>query len=232
MISHNHKCIFVHIPKCGGQSIEHIFLDALGLSWNNRSPLLLRANSNPQVGPPRLAHLTYKDYIRYCYLSRALWEEYLSFSVVRNPYSRVASSYKYLGYQDAVCFETFVCKWLPMLSRGGSAWFLMPQLDYLVDEAGNIAVNRVIKLEQLDEELPTLLESVGISLSSPPPHVNKSSAAHGGTAILNRIRMMRQGVFEPTIRVDNSIKWTRESRAIVNSLYSVDFKAFNYDPTR
>uniref|UniRef100_A0A1D9FVM8 Sulfotransferase family protein n=1 Tax=Moorena producens (strain JHB) TaxID=1454205 RepID=A0A1D9FVM8_MOOP1 len=24
MISHEHKCIFVHIPKCAGTSIEHL----------------------------------------------------------------------------------------------------------------------------------------------------------------------------------------------------------------
>ena len=30
MICHDYKCIFVHIPKTAGQSIEHVFLNQLG----------------------------------------------------------------------------------------------------------------------------------------------------------------------------------------------------------
>jgi hypothetical protein len=32
MISHPHRTLFVHIPKCGGQSVEHAFLNALSLT--------------------------------------------------------------------------------------------------------------------------------------------------------------------------------------------------------
>ena len=52
MISHNHEYVFVHIPKCGGQSIEHVFLNDLGLEWHNRSPLLLRPNDNLEIDSP------------------------------------------------------------------------------------------------------------------------------------------------------------------------------------
>ena len=31
MISHPHECIFVHVPKTGGQSVEAVFQAALGL---------------------------------------------------------------------------------------------------------------------------------------------------------------------------------------------------------
>ena len=54
VISHEHRCVFVHIPKCAGQSIETVFLEDLGLDWSNRSILLLRPNECPDIGPPRL----------------------------------------------------------------------------------------------------------------------------------------------------------------------------------
>lgn len=226
MISHNHKCIFVHIPKCGGQSVEHIFLNDLGLSWTHRSPLLMRPNDDPQVGPPRLAHLTYKQYISSCYISKSLWEQYLSFSIVRNPYSRVESFYKYLGYKGVVSFESFVCRWLPKIFKGEMSWFLMPQYDYISDEEGGIAVNATIKLEELNKKLPGLLAQVGIA-SVHIPHINKSSSPRKPGAIA-RIRMLRQGVFEPRIRVKDNIVWTPEARAVVNRLYASDFENLGY----
>ena len=88
MISHEHRCVFVHIPKNAGQSVEHVFVDDLGLTWATRAPLLLRANDRPEIGPPRLAHLTAAEYLRHHYLSRALWDAYFTFAVVRNPWSR------------------------------------------------------------------------------------------------------------------------------------------------
>ena len=57
MISHPHRTVFVHIPKCGGQSIETAFLADLGLGWKSRAPLLMGANDRPELGPPRLSHL-------------------------------------------------------------------------------------------------------------------------------------------------------------------------------
>ena len=67
MICHQFKCLFIHIPKVAGQSIESAFLSELGLSWEQRASLLLKKNSNPLKGPPRLAHLTCKEYIEHQY---------------------------------------------------------------------------------------------------------------------------------------------------------------------
>ena len=53
MISHKHKTIFVHIPKTGGQSVESVFIEDEGLTWDTRAPLLLRRNDD---GFPDLWH--------------------------------------------------------------------------------------------------------------------------------------------------------------------------------
>lgn len=66
MISHSLQCIFVHIPKCAGSSInQQLKLESLGFSGH----------------APASYHSEYKDYF--------------SFTFVRNPYDRVASAYKY-----------------------------------------------------------------------------------------------------------------------------------------
>ena len=100
MISHFHKTIFIHIPKCGGQSIETAFLNDLGLTWETRAPLLLRPNDNPRIGPPRLAHLRAKEYTKFHYISEELYETYYKFSIVRHPVERAISTFNYLKIKD------------------------------------------------------------------------------------------------------------------------------------
>ena len=67
MISHDKKCIFVHIPKCAGSSInQELNLKSLGFSGH----------------APASCHSEFLS-------------DYFSFTFVRNPYDRVASAYKY-----------------------------------------------------------------------------------------------------------------------------------------
>lgn len=66
MISHSLPCIFVHIPKCAGSSInQQLELKSVGFSGHS----------------PMSYHSEYPDYF--------------SFTFVRNPYDRIVSAYKY-----------------------------------------------------------------------------------------------------------------------------------------
>lgn len=62
MISHEHKTVFIHVPKVAGQSVELAFLRQLGMTWEERAPLVLRHNPDPAKGPERLAHLLAREY--------------------------------------------------------------------------------------------------------------------------------------------------------------------------
>ena len=67
MISHSLKCIFVHIPKCAGSSVnQQLKLKSIGFSGH----------------APASCH---SEYLK----------DYFSFTFVRNPYDRIASAYKY-----------------------------------------------------------------------------------------------------------------------------------------
>ena len=67
MISHDKKCVFIHIPKCAGSSInQDLDLKSVGFSGHS----------------PASYHSEFLD-------------KYFSFTFVRNPYDRIVSAYKY-----------------------------------------------------------------------------------------------------------------------------------------
>lgn len=172
MISHKHKSIFVHIPKVAGQSIESFFLQDENLTWEERSKLLLRKNRAPKKGPPRLAHLTAKQYCEYNYISKNKFEDYYKFSFVRNPWSRVVSFYKYLGYNTLLSFDDFVLEQLPILEKQNK-YFFGSQYYYLTDEKGELLVDYVGKFEKLQEDFNVVCKELKFE-ESKLPYANKT----------------------------------------------------------
>ncbi len=213
MISHHHKTLFVHIPKCGGQSIETAFLHDLDLTWETRAPLLLRRNDDARLGPPLLGHLTLREYLRYRYLTEEQLESYFSFAVVRNPFARVISLFNYLKFAENL--SDFVQIWLRKQFSYVSSYeqenhgykgrfhFVRPQRDFVTDADGDIAVKLILPLEDLAANFPKVRAATG--LSSALPHVNASPKRKATTKDLD----------------DASI-------AAIHDLYHADFEAFGY----
>src|SRR5207237_7706694 len=116
-----------------GQSVESAFLSDLGLTWETRAPLLLRFNDMPQLGPPRLAHLIARDYVRCRYVTEEMFNSYYRFAIVRNPWSRTVALYRHINLNMG--FRDFVSGWLSdQLSKGEVAeryWFVRPQMEFV-----------------------------------------------------------------------------------------------------
>lgn len=205
MISHHHRILFVHIPKCGGQSIEHAFLNALNLTWDNRAPLLLRPRQEGERAPPRLAHLLLQDYVNNCYLSPELYEAYFKFAVVRNPYARLVSFYHYLGIDKHKGLNAFVQEDLASVLNPShpNHWFLRPQVDYLQGPKGMAGLDAIYALEKISEAWPQITEKAGLG-DMALPHVNQSRS-RGADA---------KETLSPS------------SKSVIRSVYKADFEAF------
>ncbi len=173
MISHRHRCIFVHIPKNAGQSVEHVFLGLEGLTWESRGRLLLRPNPDPKLGPPRLAHLSAWQYTSCGHVSPEQFAAYYKFAFVRNPWDRVVSFYKYLGYSKWCSFRTFVLRHLVGSEWVKRRWFMAPQCEYLIDPDGMTLVDFVGRFERLESDFSKVCEALSIP-AVPLPHVNRS----------------------------------------------------------
>ncbi|QEM82593.1 sulfotransferase family 2 domain-containing protein [Halomonas binhaiensis] len=204
MISHHHKAIFVHIPKCGGQSVEMTFMEDLGLDWDNRAPLLLRERVEGEKAPPRLAHLTADEYTENCYITPEMFSDYYKFTVVRDPYARLISTYNYLGVKEEV--NAFISRLDSVFEeKKGRYWFMKPQADFLVSKDGKLAVDEVIKLEELSAKWAAIADKLRLK-NTTLPHVNKSMVKKASVSDI-----------------------TPESREIVSRLFAKDFALLGYE---
>ena len=173
MICHHYKCIFVHIPKNAGQSIEHVFLNLLGLTWDTRAPLLLRPNDTPELGPPRLAHLKAEEYVKYKYLTQEMFDSYFKFSFVRNPWGRMISISKYLGFDKQCEFNEFVRGIFKNEIFYEMSWFVGPQSDYIYSSEGKSLIDFIGKFENLQNDFNIVCKELALP-ATPVPHVNQT----------------------------------------------------------
>jgi hypothetical protein len=228
MICHPYKCIFIHVPKAAGQSVENYFLKKLGLDWHSRSPLLLRNNTEPKVGPPKLAHLKAVEYVKYFYLSQEIFDAYFKFGFVRNPWSRTVSIYKYMGYSSVIDFETFVNYQLPQLMKTAN-WFVCPQYEFFYDK-DKLLLDFVGKFETIEKDFKTICEKLGFA-DTTLPHVNKSEK--------EKFKSIKMIAKDPSLLSKISLKkpflnnykeyYTETSKNNIHKMYEKDVDIFEYD---
>ncbi|BBO88347.1 sulfotransferase family 2 domain-containing protein [Desulfosarcina ovata] len=221
MICHHYKCIFIHVPKNAGQSVEHIFINLLGLKWKTRAPLLLRYNDMPELGPPRLAHLMADEYVRFKYLTQEMFDDYFKFAFVRNPWSRVVSFYNYLGYNKICDFKTFLMKDFKNKIFKEKYWFVRPQNEFLFSSDGRCLVNFIGKFENIQEGFNYVCEQIKIPKTQ-LLHINTSSnntdCFDGKKDNGKKLKLVRYQSY-----------YDKESFEFVFSIYKKDINIFNYN---
>ena len=167
MISTKHKVIFIHIPKCAGQSIENIFLRDLGLSWEERQPLLLRPRKANEKGPERLAHLYAEEYFKFGYIPKEKYDQFFKFSIIRNPVDRILSEINFQkipkknsnNIYGIESVEEYISKVIKLDNFSDLQRHISPQVKFLYDsETNKLIVDKVILFDELNHEVPKILQ--------------------------------------------------------------------------
>jgi len=170
--------IFVHTPKCGGSFIAH----AIGRRrerhcFTRRHPLLR-------------GHKTYLEYREAFETLGIDITKYVTFSVVRNPWSWHVSFYHYVrgltgrNLEDASVENAIMSKlsfseylqWVDDPDRPKRDGFPTTRnvSDWVVDETGKIVVDTVMRQETLREDLVRFQEKYSLRLTIPEKRVNTS----------------------------------------------------------
>lgn len=88
MYSHEHKFIYVHIPKSAGTFVKHYLLSNIEPDYKN--------NQNQQDYDDKY-HVTCERALNAISSEVPKYKDYFKFTVVRNPFDRVVSMFSYLG---------------------------------------------------------------------------------------------------------------------------------------
>jgi len=163
-----HNAFFFHTPKAGGTSIEIFFLndDGLNVDHHELSRHLTADQRQKYIISTRLRSFPYESQHATCeaIIQEKLWQQVnYSFTIVRNPYDRVISEWKWLHQRMKRNFT--LDKVISMYENPNGAHFI-PQWKYAYKNDVKI-VDDVFKLENLIEAEEKLSDVFGIDVKFP-----------------------------------------------------------------
>lgn len=194
MISHKFKCIFIHIPKCAGTSIESKLGHLDGHNGRGgQDHRAIRMIEQPYFIPKtfsskeniiellrreKILHFNDVQNFRNKYtVTKDQYETYFKFTIVRNPWSRAFSWYKNV-MRDETHLKTYgITSEMPFgdfLARFGGKGALRPQIWWIKSFDGSIPMNFIGRFENLQEDIKKIFENLKIEDSS-LPYDNKGS---------------------------------------------------------
>lgn len=224
MISDKHQCVFIHIPKTGGQSVESVFLALNGLSWETRAPLLLRPNEDPARGPERLAHLKAREYVACGHIGRRRFDRYFKFAFVRNPWDRLVSEYRYCQLEDDVPFRAFVEERFGETDDNrATRRHVIPQVEFLTDERGDFIVDFIGRFEHFQQDFSFVAGKLGLE-GAVLPHRNPSK----GNKASRLRRLLRPNAAQEQARPTYQSYYDDGLRRRVGDFYAEDIERFTY----
>lgn len=233
MILRSKNCIFVHVPKAAGQSIEAALRSAVPRADGSPADLVLRKRGRDEPGPERLAHLTGTEYPELGYVSHEEYRAFFKFAFVRNPWDRAFSIFRHFGLDEYVSFEYFLEYILKRDMWREQYWFVRPQCDFVLNANGELCVDFLGRFETLQEDFRHVAAVLGLE-TTVLPHVNRS----GPRWQLRKLRAFRRyprfvrywrQMFRAHTKGDRD-RYSADALGIIGELYRCDIVQFDYQP--
>lgn len=194
LISHKHKFITIDIPKTGTRSFRE------GLVPLGAIDIIGEPLTSADFYQHDTASKTKKQFVK----NGWNWNDYYSFSIVRNPWHRYFSFFKYYhNFRERYKNLDKSISWdKPKIDQGKMCVSLFadkthqqvlkniiinqaPQHEYYCDKNNQLIIDHVGRFEDLSNEFNLLCDKVGI-LHAEPKHENKSTSTISALDIYNQ----------------------------------------------
>ena len=217
ILSLSHNFIFVHIPKTAGSALHAALLP---YARPVRRTLLRSALRRlPIVEAPESAHFRIHERATSIRkkLSPAVYAQFHSFAVVRNPFDHAVSHYEYMKqYRSARiarrAANTSFEEYLERRLKGRKVWQrlfvnLPDQAYFVVGSDGKLVVDRIMRFETLERDFAVLATDLGLD----NPQLERRNPT------LSRSKMRQFDAY-----------YDANTKEMVCELYARDFELFSY----
>ena len=178
MISYELKCIFIHIPKCGGSSIEKTLWprsedrNEANLYWG----FISKYHNKYQTGG--LQHLLASQVRQE--VGAKIFEEFYKFTFIRNPWDRIVSQFAYMQQRPDLMeyigmnIDTEFKSYLGLIQQKEHVQW-MPQYKFILDDEGTLLVDQIGRLESFETDFSSILAALKLDQSEEAAHLNRSN---------------------------------------------------------
>lgn len=163
LLSKKYRCIFIHINKSAGTSIEMVL---------RSSPAIFRKHY--------MTAMDIRDFV-----CEDKWNEYFKFAIVRNPWDKMVSLYKYRRKMKkiprALEFNQFihgVDNYTTPRKSKRNIIQTSNQLEFCVDKNGVIILDYIGRFENIHKEWRHICNEIKCTKSLPHVKVTKSKHIH------------------------------------------------------
>ncbi len=207
----NFDICFVWIPKAAGTSVFRTLSDHSGMRLLKRTNDFVNFDNK---GVVTFAHVHYLSLLRCGFVSKQYHENSYKFSIVRNPYDRVASLYNYLAQGSRIKgwdFDRFLYEVennrppIGLYNTHGIS-HANPQADWIIDQKNQFIVDEVFKLDRMDDLYEKLNTNYNLSINS----------------------IKRENISPKIITFEKDILNHNDRIDLINRVYRKDFNLFDF----
>jgi hypothetical protein len=227
-----YKAVFVHVPKAAGTSMMAAFephqedglvTEKTSFVKNSVVPLPLHAMFDFKVSRAELLRSIVGSYA---------WDRAFKFCFVRNPWDRYVCNWRWLtrtgqrtgwadrgwkGLDGEITFDDFVRQIgaaydMPIRGYQHDKWHMRNQVEHLTDRNGNIAMDFIGRVENIEHDFAHACEKIGLP-GLELPHLNHAGYHEGK---------------ERAPKPHYSTHYTPELVEMVAERSAADIEAFNY----